>query len=403
MAQKLSRRSFLKGAFALAGVGAAVGSVEAAHKAWDLYEQRRTWAEASRPNPEFIARHAAALSRLRLGASFAPEQWRLNERGDRDARAGLEFAVKELGLNEMRLGIRWNRGIDSTGAIDLRAYNQFIDYCLDNRAAVCLNVGPIKTFRWPEEHVPTTVLNSLPWLPPAEGWVRLGHPLANAALEYVDHLLVELRHTYGDSFAAIQVENEPFYPLGRHLWRMTPAYLEAVTQRVDETFPDADVLVTSAGRLHLHDVRDLFLRLLSRHEGYVGHLVSGFDFHYKTPRRDSVPVIRHFDQISYARPFAPSTEDNIRDARNIGYRIEITEGQAEPYGHFTAPGNSAQDFRFLLLRCLDRVLDPDSTSLLRIWGVEELAKRVLRGEATGEHRQIIDLVQYVQSQSQPEV
>jgi hypothetical protein len=335
---------------------------------------------------------------LRFGASFAPEQWGFHARADRDARLGLDFAVKELGLRQMRLGIRWSRGVDRRGNVDLSIYAPYIDYCLNNDVEVCLNVGPIRTFRWPEEHVPAAVAAAVS-LPPVEGKVQLGSELAQRALAYLEDLLQVLRRNYGDGLHTIQVENEPYYPLGKHLWRMSLPYMHAATERVDDVFPNANVLVTSAGRLHLNDVRDLFIHLLATREGFQGRLVSGFDFHYKTPNRDAVPVVRHFDQIAYARPFAPSTEDNIHHSRSIGYGIEVTEGQAEPYGHFTEPGNSAREFRFMLLRCLDKVFDPKAAALLRIWGVEELAKKILRGRANDEHHQIVELIQTVNGQS----
>jgi hypothetical protein len=135
--------------------------------------------------------------------------------------------------------------------------------------------------------------------------------------------------------------------------------------------------------------------MIARDQRAAGRLVSGFDFHYRTPLRDSFPVVRHFDQLAYATPFAPTTEAHIRDSRTLGFRIEVTEAQAEPYEQFTRPGNSAKDFRYVLLRCLDKVLDPEAPALIRIWGVEELAKKLLRGTATDEHRQIVELIQAI--------
>jgi len=41
------------------------------------------------------------------------------------------------------------------------------------------------------------------------------------------------------------------------------------------------------------------------------------------------------------------------------------------------------------------VLDPREPALLRVWGVEELAKKALRGQLTDEHRQIIEIFQTV--------
>jgi hypothetical protein len=193
----------------------------------------------------------------------------------------------------------------------------------------------------------------------------------------------------------VQVENEPYYELGQHRWRFSSGYLEQVAQLMRAGFPEASILLTSAGRLHLHIIRDLFIRLLAMDDNWSGRLVSGFDFHYKTPLRDSYPLVRHFDQLSYARPFAPSTAEHIRDSRDVGFRIEVTEGQAEPYSYLTSPGNSATDLRFLILRLMDKVLDPQAPALIRLWGVEELAKRFLRGEATDEHRQMLEIIQTV--------
>jgi hypothetical protein len=145
----------------------------------------------------------------------------------------------------------------------------------------------------------------------------------------------------------------------------------------------------------LNEVRDAIGDLQAVNPRFQGRMVSGFDFHYKTPLRDSVPLIRHFDQLTYGHPFSPSPQQHIEDSRRYGFKIEVTEAQAEPYLQFRTPGNSARDFRFVLLRLLDKVLDPREPGLIRIWGVEELAKRFLRGEATQEHRQILEMLQTV--------
>ncbi len=382
------------------GVGLTVGAVEAGRKGWALYEQHETWAEASRPNDEFLARHARDLSRLTLGASFAPEQWRLDAESQHDALDALALVIGELGLRQLRLGIRWRRAVGANGVIDLTAYAPYIERCLESGATVCLNVGPIRTFRWPEEHVPDAVLDSLPRVPAKGASIGPDDPLAVAALDYLDRLLDRLRTEYGPTaFASIQVENEPFYRFPPRDWRLSPSYLQQVARHIDAAYPDADLLVTSAGRLDLRAIRELFAALTASEPRFAGRLVSGFDFHYQTPYRDSLPVVRYFDQIAYARPFTATPEQNLRWARADGYRIEVTEGQAEPYGHLQEPGNSAKHLRFLLLRCLDRVLDPRAPALIRLWGAEELAKKRQRHELTSEHRAIIELLQAVNAGS----
>ena len=392
----MNRRQFLKGSLVTAAkLGAGIAFVEAGRKGLDLLELHDTWAAAEVDNETFFATHARLLDGLELGGSFAPEQWSLDERGGERAMRGLELAVHELDVRRMRLGIRWRRALDGDGAVDLGAYRPYIDYCLKNDVEVCLNVGPIRTFRWPEEHVPRRVYESVGSLPPVAATVRPRDEIAQAGLRYVEELLELLRREYGTAFPIIQVENEPFYELGRHRWILGREHLVEVAHRVDDVFPEASLLITSAGRLNLHSVRGVLETLLSEGARFEGRLISGFDYHYKTPERDSVPVVRYFDQLAYARPLAPGLAEHQRDARSLGFPIEVTEGQAEPYGKFKEPGNSARDFRFLLLRCLEKVLDPEAPKLLRIWGVEELTKHMMRNDLTDEHRQIIEIIQTV--------
>jgi hypothetical protein len=394
----LGRREFLRDSLLTAAkVGAGLAIFEAGRKGIDLLELRDTWSAAAVSNDAFLSKNASLLDGLELGASFAPEQWSQDRSGSAEAMRALDLTVHQLDIRRIRLGVRWRRGVNRDGAVDLSAYRPYIDYCLANGVDVCMNVGPIRTFRWPEEHVPRRVLERLESVPGVDATIRPQDELAQVAFSYVESLLEVLRRDYGNAIHTIQVENEPFYELGEHRWIMSLDYLREVANRVDDAFPNVSILVTSAGRLNLNPVRNLFVGMLAEGDRFEGRLISGFDYHYKTPLRDSMPIVRHFDQLSYARPLAPSLTQHQRDARALGFRIEVTEGQMEPYGKFTEPGNSAKDFRFLLLRCLEKVLDPEEPRLLRIWGVEELTKHMLRRDLTDEHAQIIELIQTLNS------
>jgi hypothetical protein len=171
--------------------------------------------------------------------------------------------------------------------------------------------------------------------------------------------------------------------------------MEAVAEGVLEAAPETRLLVTSAGRLNLDSIQSLFEALLRRRPELRGRLISGFDFHYRTPMRQSYPLIRYLDQVGYATPFAPSLSQAIWQSRDCGYAIEVTEGQMEPFAQFPQPGNSARDLRFLILRCLDKVLDPQRPALIRLWGIEALTKRMAAGQLTPEHRDIIEIIRHV--------
>ena len=404
MPSNLTRRQLLIGAGRL---GVFLTAFEVARKSFGLVGQHRTWEAAAQGNDAFFERNAERMRSFEMGGSFAPEQWPLDSVAQDRALAGLDLAVRELKLKQMRLGIRWNRVDKGNGVVDLAPYRDVLDYCFAHGVQVCLNPGPIRTFRWPEEHVPEAVLDSLAELPETGGTVTPEAPLAQASLSYLDSLLGTLKREYSSSdlsaIRMVQAENEPFYPLGEHEWMLGPEYLKEVADRLHAAFPAADVMLTTAGRLNMKVIRDVLFMLGQSDPSYAGKLVSGFDFHYRTPSRDSYPVIRYFDQITYARPGVMGTDDNISDSRDVGYRIEVTEGQMEPYGHFQQPGNSAKDLRYMLQRCFDHVLDPEQPALVRLWGVEELVKRMIAGDLTDEHREIIALIQAANDRGPAEV
>jgi len=136
-----------------------------------------------------------------------------------------------------------------------------------------------------------------------------------------------------------------------------------------------------------------------------GRLISGFDFYYWTPPHNRLPFHTYLDPIvlAFAFPSPPTCAENLADARSLGFRIEVSEGQAETYPGLTAPGNSARHFRFMLLRCASKVLDPAQPSVLRIWGIEAMAQKALGRRLTPEHEQIFDLIQRLNESHPPQI
>jgi hypothetical protein len=396
--QALSRRSFLGaavGGLAFAGLGLGGGD-EALRMGRGALAIQRAWRVASLDNGAFLAEKASVFRNVVLGCSFAPEQWNEAERANGGALAALRFAVEDLGIDQVRLGIRWDHVAREDGSVDLSFYRPYLDYLFEKVARVCLNVGPIRTFRWPEDHVPGFVLSRVS-LPANGARVEPGTPLAGEALTYLDRLLDNLLSEYGEdvrNLAAVQPENEPFWPFGAHDWRMSSAYLRQVVLEIDRCLPSVPILLTSAGRLNLDTITGFFQEMVANEERFRGRFVSGFDYHYKTPRIMAYPLVHHLDPIAFAFRFPPAKtcEANIRDSRDAGFAIEVSEGEAEPTGKITSPGNSARDFRFMLLRCAEEVLDREKPSVLRIWGIEHLAKKALGGEAGPEHLQMVDLI-----------
>ncbi|HXH23010.1 MAG TPA: hypothetical protein VNN10_13365 [Dehalococcoidia bacterium] len=391
----ISRRQF----FELSAAGAALlAAGEGLDYAREMWRQQEAWAAAALPNDEFLRQHGTLFRNVALGASFAPEQWTGGAERRGASLAALDWLSRDLGIRHVRLGLRWQRVEWRRGHIDLSMYRPYLDYAFGNGLQVCLNVGPIRTFRWPEEHLPSW-LPGFVQVPPDGARIRAGTPLTEAASDYASRLLEALTREYGaerlSSLPAVQTENEPFYRFRTHRWVLDEDYVLECIRRLNSVFPRSLILVSSAGRLDFGPIQDLFSKLLAEGDEYRGRLVMGFDYHYKTPQRDSFPVIRWTDPITFQRVGYQTCDENREMARSLGYAIEVTEGQAEPFGHLSEPGNSARHFRFMLLRCAGRVLLPEQPSLIRIWGVEEMAKKVLSGETTPEHEAIFDLVRRI--------
>jgi hypothetical protein len=402
--RRISRRQFFAtSAVAAGGFGLAVAGEEAIQIGSEALDIHRTWRAASQNNDDFLAEKSGSFYNVRLGFSFAPEQWAPDEIASGEALAGLAFASEELGLKAARLGLRWNRVSPDGRRESLDFYRPYLNYGFEHGLDLALNVGPIRTFRWPEEHVPEGVLGQI-GIPHRETRVELNSPLARVSLEYLDRLLDLLSDSYGGEMgriAAIQPENEAFWPFGIYRWTMSRPYLSEVFDLIHARYPQAPLLLSSAGRLNLREITSFFRELIERDESYHGRLISGFDYHYKTPANDPYPVLRNFDPIALALkwPPAPSCGENIADSRRYGFRIEVTEGEAEPTGTIMTPGNSAKEFRYMLLRCAENVLDRRTPSVLRIWGIEHLARVVRSGNATGEHTQIVDLIRRLNEQA----
>ncbi len=398
---RFSRRQFLGaslGGLAVVGAGAGGGD-EGLRILRGAVDVQLAWHRASQPNVDFIASMGDRFDNVTLGTSFAPEQWTEDDLRAAEGPRALEFAVKELGLRVVRLGLRWDRTEESPDATDLSFYRPYLDYCISEGLDVCLNVGPVRVFRWPEDHVPDHVFERTGGVPRPGTRIEVDSDLGAAAFEHLDRLIDRLKTEYSaDDLSRVrmlQAENEPFFGVGPRKLTLSPAFVARVIETLDRELPGRRLLVTSAARLNLGDVQRLFVALIARDERLRGRLVSGFDYHFQTPRLKKYPFVRHLDPIAFAFKFPPAktTAENIRDAREAGYEIEVSEGQAEPNHQLHEPGNSVRAFRFMLARCVESVLDPRAPSVLRIWGVEELAKKALNRRMSDEHRQIVDLIQ----------
>nr|MBI5455430.1 twin-arginine translocation signal domain-containing protein [Candidatus Levybacteria bacterium] len=402
---RISRRDFLKlSGLSLAALG--VGAELQIHAIGVLAEQIRDRETASLDNDSFIDVNRDKLSKVRLGCSFAPEQFGLSLATiDEDKTNGkldnaldaLRFGVEHLNIKQVRLGIRWNNSVDQNGDLDFKLYEPFLDYCMKNKVDICLNTG-IKVFRWPEDHVPDGLIAENALVKHSNVYSQ--SDLARKSLDHTQDLFDFLIQRYGDEvitrITTLQPENEPFDGFGKHGFKMDPEYLKEFINLCLSYFPNSNILINSSDPSIFDQASRIFSSVERDNPQTRGTLISGYDYYPNHPKYPIIPIVGMVDAISLSKIFlGDQYAKNISGAKKRGFKIEITEGQAEPWGNIQLPGNSATAFKFMILRSINNVLDTTENSVIGIWGLEYLYQIAVSGNTTIEHERIFDLIQKI--------
>lgn len=314
-----------------------------------------------------------------FGTSFSPEYCEYI--GIKDPLLSLKFIHEELGINDIRLGMRWNM-VDNGKSLSLSYYEKYLEYLFKNNINICLNVGPIKTFRWPEEHVPEYLNNSY------TKYVDDSSQLASYSKEYFGNLLDLLDRAYGDNIKDVQfqIENESFNRFGHIATKMSPEYIFSLVSILFGKYPTSTLMMNSAGRNDLYKVVDIFKRIRLEPSFNPKCLILGFNYYFRIP--NVFPFIQNIDPIRMSYPWNMSISELKKQSRDLNFHIEVSEGQFEPWGRMNTPGNSYDDFKYLLDRA-ELILSEESNPVLRLWGTEEFSKKFLGGIANSIHKGIM--------------
>lgn len=358
-------------------------------------------AVARLPRAAFLDAYRERIVRRRIevGCSFAPEVF--SERGNHDRDfplLALRYAVEECGIADIRLGLRWNTLVPEPGVFS-EYYAPYLDYCFASEAVqhLVLDIGPIKTFRWPEVHVPEHVLARVADVPAVGAEIEPTSALAEESYAHAERTLAYLagwdRGSTRVSFAC----NEPFNPFGPQRWTLSEAYLVRLVEMIlaREEFADAGFVVNSSEGRDLERIARWFGALVAARPELRGRLTSGYDLYPFVPGRSRASAwLMGLGAVGWR-----GARRNVERARAAGYRIEVTEAQAEPWGAERAVGNSLAHYQHVIAESVDRILDPaQDTSIVRMWGIEHQVERVLRGgDGAAENREILRLTAEINS------
>jgi hypothetical protein len=364
-----------------------------------LLDTKRSWLQANISNQEFAQKYSKTLVDVYIGCSFAPEMWSKEEIREGKALAGLKVVVEQLGIKDIRLGIRWSE-VFIDEKIDLSFYKPFLKYCFKNKVNICLNLGPIKTFRWPEEHIPQQILDKLNSRIKRYSKVDLNSEITTYAYEYLEQLIDKLKAEFTENelenINIIQLENEGFNRMGTFKLRMSSTYFKKIILKANKSFPNSKILVNSPGRFNLKAIIRLFTALKKTYPHLTGKLLIGYDYYYRTEFRDRFILTKLLDSLSFSLPWNISITKLLSLSNKHNFQTEITEAQFEPWGKYLGPGNSSKDFKFMLLRCIKILnLDLNDQNIIRLWGIENFVKKIQNGEITGEHEGMMELIKEI--------
>ena len=345
--------------------------------------------EAKLSVKDFIDLNFSWLKAIKLGATFMPDQLP-KEMSEKQKLIHLKWLIDTLGLKNFRLGIQWDRVEQLDGTLDTEYYLPYIRTVLDSGVELILNVGPIKTCRYPEVYIPSNYYQQFN-LQQFEGTLPLNHPLGEIAVEYIDKLLTQLVIQIPELKArikTIQFDNEPFTKFGIPILP-NPKWLEFYMDSADRILDNqAQVLMNSAALLQVPQIIEKL-----RSEPDAKRFIVGADY-YTELVVNNIPVT--IDPFLTSLSPGNSLSELKRQLIELGVTTAIPELQMEPWGVQKTPGNSIEHLQFVLQRSFQFALTdtPHSFPIL-LWGAEGLAQKAFTRKLNNQHIQMIELIQHI--------
>lgn len=296
------------------------------------------------------------LSEARLRRADQPltEAWRrvpIRARGS--CELGLSFRplqAEALGLNPetafdrllkepvplIRMGAYWNRIETRPGTFNSEELDARLEMAVAAGKRVILAVGAIKTFGYPELHLPRHLAPQ--GLPEGALISPASHPGLAAAAQHFVGWVVD-RYRSNPAITAWQVENEALDPLGvEHSWRLSLDFIAAeadIVRRVDRSRP---VLMSGFVPLSAPVRVTQWWRTRGQGDSLAGARALADQVGLDLYPRHAVAAVgtRTLYLDGGAMPWSRLGKRRLTAAAG-GRPVLVTEGQAEPWEAVTVP------------------------------------------------------------------
>lgn len=147
----------------------------------------------------------------------------------------------------------------------------------------------------------------------------------------------------------------------------------------------------SAGRTNLKEIIELFKNINDMEIYPYESLVLGFNYYFKLPKFPQRDPLKGLSITSMSISKLHQYQKELR------FGLEISEGQFEPWKKVVTPGNSYLDYEYLINNSIRYFPKDYRYKLIRLWGSEKLAMKILNNEVNEEHEKIIASIINIQS------
>lgn len=357
-------------------------------------EQKWFYKEAKLSNEEFLKKYPE-LEDLVLSCSWSNDQYlgqigrESKEIDEKKIFEGIKFLVEKIQLNNIRIRLIWSELEDESGKLNIPEIDRkIIEYLFDKKIEICLNIGPIKCFRYPEMHLPQRVFDLAETPKEKEYHFNLENPIAKESLIYLEKLCILIRKTFDQKIfdkyvTTIQLDNEPKSRFGLHKWLLSDEYMGKTFLIAEKFFPTQKFLINSPFIPYdwteiLEPDLQLCLNLIKKLPINIQNkIIIGINFYNYVPNIPKIPFFNiHPDNYS---AFEAMFGDLRKTLEDMPFEFEVSESQFEPWGDsepFNLPGTSNEHLKYSLLRHSFKL--PGKTKTIRLWGMEILLSSIYK-------------------------
>ncbi len=373
-----------------------------------FYQQKSFYNNAKLDNTAFLNKYPG-IQNLELACSWSSERY-LEEIGYvspakdiENVLSALQYIIGTLGIKYFRIKLDWNKVEQSDLSLKLPDIDKkILEFLFQNKCSICLNIGPMKSFRWPEVYFPQRIITKYNLIQNQEYIINLKNPIANDALEYLDNLCKLFCSEFTSEnienyIEAIQLDNEPTSRFGEYKLMPSTDYLAQTIFIADKYFPHKKILYntpfipSSISKILSPDLQFCFDLLNVLPDNIRNRCIIGLNFYNYNPSIPEVPIIDVYpDNYSGLEALYGKLRQIFS---NPEYSLEVTESQFEPWGTgypYDLPGKSVEHLRYCLLRHLKKLANNNlSQTKVSLWGIEQF---IAKQKANTEIIELINMI-----------